>query len=134
MLTKKQAIASFCMLLLFTSCYWIPCNFTSSLKTFKTEQKEDFFVGEYVVEKFINGGNINTSQLSIKINKDKTVEIINIPKYILDLRENEDKINNGLGKYLNPINYHDPNFWENTFTGGLGTHGITSSTKLTPTY
>lgn len=37
----------------------------------------------------------------------------------------KDKINNGLGRYLNPINYSDPYFSK--------THGISLSTVLTPT-
>lgn len=46
----------------------------------------------------------------------------------------KDRINNGLGRYLDPVNYFDPNFWGNSLTGGLGTHGISSSTILKPTY
>ncbi len=70
----------------------IPCNLEFDLSQFKEKQKDDFFIGEYIVEEFINGGNIDTSNLSIIINKDKTVEINNIPKYILDLREGEEQI------------------------------------------
>ena len=46
------------------------------------------------------------------------------------------KINNGLGRYLNPINIYDSNFWDNPLTllSGDGTHGISSTTTLTPTY
>lgn len=45
----------------------------------------------------------------------------------------KDKINNGVGKYLDPINYPDPNFWINSLTGGPGNHGISLSTILKPT-
>ncbi len=46
-----------------------------------------------------------------------------------------DKVTNGELLYLKPIDLSDPNFWG---TGGLSnpntaTHGITSSTALTPT-
>ncbi|MDB0025580.1 hypothetical protein N9E92_00100 [Polaribacter sp.] len=48
----------------------------------------------------------------------------------------KDKINNGLGRYLNPINYFDPNYRDNPLTPlfGDGNHGISSATTLTPTY
>ena len=43
-------------------------------------------------------------------------------------------MNNGLGRYLNPINIYEPNFWDNPLTPllGDGTHRI-STTTLTPT-
>jgi len=42
-----------------------------------------------------------------------------------------DKVTNGELRYLKPIDYSDPNFWG---TGpNNATHGITSSTSLTPT-
>ncbi len=46
-----------------------------------------------------------------------------------------EKLTNGELRYLKPINQNDPNFWG---AGGIGdpntaTHGITSSTVLTPT-
>jgi hypothetical protein len=48
------------------------------------------------------------------------------------------KIMNGNGRYLNPTNTSaiDPNFWDDKSTPeqGDGTHGITISTVLTPTY
>lgn len=42
---------------------------------------------------------------------------------------------NGDLMYLNPINYNDPNYWDNLNTTifGDGTHGITNSTTLIPT-
>jgi hypothetical protein len=43
---------------------------------------------------------------------------------------------NGDLKYLNPINYNDPNFWDDpntTFVPNDGTHGIMDNTSLIPT-
>ena len=45
------------------------------------------------------------------------------------------KILDGDLRYLSPINYSDPNFWDNPLTANPddGHHGITSSTQLIPT-
>ncbi len=45
------------------------------------------------------------------------------------------KLLNGDLRYLNPIDYNDPNFWDNPNTPETddGNHGITSSTQLIPT-
>ena len=47
-----------------------------------------------------------------------------------------DRIKNGKGVYLNPINRNDPNYRDNLMTPepNDGTHGISSLTKLTPTF
>jgi len=44
-------------------------------------------------------------------------------------------IQNGDLVYLNPIDYTDPNFWDDptTSTSGDGTHGITASAIITQT-
>ncbi len=45
------------------------------------------------------------------------------------------KLLNGDLRYLSPIDYNDPNFWDNpnTLEADDGNHGITSSTQLIPT-
>ncbi|MDO6744414.1 hypothetical protein Q4553_07505 [Tenacibaculum soleae] len=110
---KKEIIVCFCMFFMLTNCYLIPCNLDSGLDEFKANQKDEFFVGEYMVEKFINNGyNIDTGNLSLKINEDKTIEIKNIPKYILNLIESEEKINIS-GKW--ETNYLEESKKENYF-------------------
>lgn len=91
---KKVNLFIFFLLLITSSnCTLIPCRLDSGIDKIKKEQTIDFFVGEYVVEKFINDSNsLNIDDLSIKINKNMTLEINNIHGYILDLRLNK-KIN-----------------------------------------
>lgn len=85
----------FCLfsLILFNNCHLIPCTLDSGLTPLIEKQKDDFFIGEYTVEKFVNGdSNIDINDLSIKIDKNMVLEINNIHGYILDLRLNK-KIN-----------------------------------------
>lgn len=100
----------FCLLLLIilSNCTLIPCGLDSGIDKIKEEQTIDFFVGEYVVEKFINdGNNLNIDDLSIKINENKVLEINNIHGYILDLRLNK-KVN--VKAKWKPVYYKGENF------------------------
>ncbi|MDG2194102.1 MAG: hypothetical protein P8K77_04490 [Polaribacter sp.] len=80
------------LILFFSSCYLIPCNFDSGLDELNKKQKDSFFIGEYVVEKSINN-NFKTDKSIIKLKRDGTIEMNNMPIDIFDFMKPDKEIN-----------------------------------------
>ncbi|MGB0892315.1 MAG: hypothetical protein ACPGUU_08175 [Flavobacteriaceae bacterium] len=87
----KLIVVSFIILLL-TCCYLIPCNLDSGLNELKEKQKDSFFWGSYTVEKNINN-KFKTNNIIIKLNKDGTLKMNNIPIEIFDIIKSGKEIN-----------------------------------------
>jgi hypothetical protein len=82
----------------FSSCYLIPCNLDSGLDELNIKKEDHFFIGEYVVEKSIHN-NFKTDKSIIKLKKDGTVEMNNMPIEIFDFMKTDKKVNvNGTWK------------------------------------
>lgn len=77
--------------LFFCSCY-LPCNFDSGLDELNIKQKDSFFIGEYVVEKSINN-RFKTDKIVIKLNKNGTLEMNNMPTGIFNVTKHNKEIN-----------------------------------------
>jgi len=91
---KARILKSFIYIfstLFLSSCYW-PCNFDSGLDQFEKKQKDSFFIGEYVVEKSINN-RFKTDKIVIKLNKNGTLEMNNMPTDIFYGKTNHKEIN-----------------------------------------
>ena len=95
-LLKKSSLLklSFYMLfiLFFYSCYLIPCNLDSGLDELNVKQEDSFFIGEYVVEKSINNS-FKTDNTTIKLKKDGTIVMNNMPIDIFDFMGIDKEIN-----------------------------------------
>ena len=93
---KKVVKAKLCFylfsILLFSSCYLVPCNLDSGLDELNDKQKDSFFIGEYIVEKSINN-NFKIDNSVIKLKKDGRIEIYNLPIEVFDFKKNNKLIN-----------------------------------------
>ncbi|WP_435253917.1 hypothetical protein [Tenacibaculum sp. A30] len=92
-LKNKHIVKLYLLLTLFLyNCYLIPCNLDSGLNQLTEKQKDSFFIGEYIVERSINN-NFKTNNSIIKLKKDKTIEMNNMPIDIFDFIKSNKKIN-----------------------------------------
>lgn len=92
-LKKTHVIKLYLLSTLFLyNCYLIPCNLDSGLNQLTEKQEDSFFIGEYIVEKSINN-NFKTNNSIIKLKKDKTIEMNNMPIDIFDFMKSNKKIN-----------------------------------------
>ena len=86
-------------ILFFSSCYLIPCNLDSGLDELNIKQEDDFFIGEYVVERVINNSyNFKINKSSIKIKKNGILEMNNVSIQLFDLRPDKEINVNGTWK------------------------------------
>lgn len=96
MLLKKIRLLKLFSYLFFTiffiSCYIIPCDLKSGLHEFNEKKENHFFVGKYIVEKSFNN-RLKTSNSTIELKKDGTIEMIDIPVNIFDLMKHGKEIN-----------------------------------------
>ncbi len=81
-------------IIFFSNCYLIPCNLDSGLNELNIKQEDDFFIGEYVVENVINNSyNFKINNTIIKLNRDGTIEMKNMPIKVFDLKRIDKEIN-----------------------------------------
>jgi hypothetical protein len=78
-------------ILFFSSCYLIPCNLDSGLDELNIEQEDNFFIGEYIVEKSINNS-FKTNDIIIKLKKDGFIEMNNMPIEIFNFMKTGEKV------------------------------------------
>ncbi|WP_028890333.1 hypothetical protein [Tenacibaculum ovolyticum] len=90
-ITIRSSIYLFSVLL-FISCYVVPCNLDFGLDELNEKQEDSFFIGRYIVEKSFNN-HLKIDNSIINLKKDGTIEMNNIPINVFDFMKDYKEVN-----------------------------------------